>query len=408
MTTGADPSAAPLTPSVGVVALVPDDWYSSWQPRHYLLNRLATHFRVAWVSGALGWRQTVRLLARPPATRESLLVQRPPLLPKLYKPKSVAGLFDHLRAEYPHFDHRRLRRAAQTLREHGCRHIVLYVWRPQFAWALDTVPHDLSCYHIDDEYTFSSVDMPIQDAELQLLRRVDQVFVHSPALLAKKGRLNRATRVVPNGVEFDAYATPQPEPPDLRHIPRPRIGYTGVLKWTLDWRLLTDLARRHPERSFVFVGPEGHVQGVESRIAEFRSLPNVHLLGRRPVADLPAYVQHFDVGMLCYVVDDYTKYIYPLKMHEYLASGLPVIGTPIRTLADYPQVVRIAANAGQWSLALAEALDPAARSPDKVLARQAVARNFDWQRLAAGVADVIRARLGLACGTQAAATAALS
>ena len=91
-----------------------------------------------------------------------------------------------------------------------------------------------------------------------------------------------------------------------------------------------------------------------------------------------------------------------------LASGLPVIGTPIRTLADYPQVVRIAANAGQWSLALAEALDPAARSPDKVLARQAVARNFDWQRLAAGVADVIRARLGLACGTQAAATAALS
>ncbi len=124
---------------------------------------------------------------------------------------------------------------------------------------LSSLPGSLACYHMDDEYTFSEEEVPTDLVETRLIKRVDQVFVHSRGLFEKKGGLNPRTMVVPNGVDYDAYALPHPEPDDLRSVPRPRIGYTGILKTQLDWLLLLRLARRHQEWSFVFVGPRNSV-----------------------------------------------------------------------------------------------------------------------------------------------------
>jgi glycosyltransferase involved in cell wall biosynthesis len=266
---------------------------------------------------------------------------------------------------------------------------------PDFAPALDLVPHDLSCYHIDDEYTFSTTELPLQADEERLIRRVDQVFIHSAALLEKKGHLNPNTVHVPNGVEYGAYATPQPEPADIRDIPHPRIGYTGMIKLQMDFPLLIALARHHSRWSFVFVGPLHNVTGQESLVAELAGLPNVHMIGERRVADLPAYVQHFDACILCYVVNDYTKFIYPLKLHEYLASGRPVVGSPIRTLQDFKHVITLASGPDEWSRALSAALEPPAQSAESARARQEVAREFDWGKHAAVVARTFCERLGV-------------
>ena len=74
----------------------------------------------------------------------------------------------------------------------GAKHIVLYVWRDEFAAALDLVDHDVSCYHIDDEYSFDERDPPNSAAEIALLTRADQVIIHSVQLMRKKGAINRA------------------------------------------------------------------------------------------------------------------------------------------------------------------------------------------------------------------------
>jgi hypothetical protein len=67
------------------------------------------------------------------------------------------------------------------LRDRGCRTTILYIWRPWYGLALDVIPCDLSCYHIDDDYTFSSAaKRPIEQREAKLISRVDQVFIHSP------------------------------------------------------------------------------------------------------------------------------------------------------------------------------------------------------------------------------------
>jgi glycosyltransferase involved in cell wall biosynthesis len=386
-------SAPTQAPEVGIVTLAPQTWHGPWRARQYLMNRLARLFPVVWVEPAREWRQFLEW--RRPAfgaepsfaagRTESLTLYDPQWLPKLYRPPVAVELLERLR----------LARAARLLRRQGCRRIVLYLWRPEFAEALDRVPHDLSCYHIDDEYTYSAKEQPIAPDEERLIRRVGQVIIHSPALLAKKGRLNPHTLFVPNGVDYEAYATPRPEPADLRPIPHPRVGYTGIIKTQMDFSLLFDLARRHPAWSFVFVGPKGNVSGQKDLLAALERLPNVYLLGGRTVAELPAYVQHFDAGMLCYVVNDYTKYIYPLKMHEYLAAGLPVVGSPIRSVQDFAQVIALASGPDEWSRALAAALEPPARSPERVRARQEVARDHDWGRHAATIARAFCERLGV-------------
>jgi glycosyltransferase involved in cell wall biosynthesis len=390
--TASQNAAGPLVPEIGIVTLVPHEWHGPWSTQHYLMNRLARYFPIAWVDPPRDWRDSLARLARPKVADrsvhadppETLTVHDPAWLPKLYKPQAVARLFDRLR----------LAGAAQRLRRRGCDRIVLYLWRPDFAPAMDLMPYDFSCYHIDDEYTFSETEKPIETREERLIRRADQIIIHSPALLEKKGHLNPHTMFVPNGVDYAAYATPRPEPADLRDIPHPRVGYTGMIKKQMDLPLLLALAKRHPGWSFVFVGPRGNVAGQESVVGELERLPNVHFLGGRPIAELPAYVQHFDAGMLCYVVNDYTKFIYPLKMHEYLATGRPVVGSPIRTLQDFTHIIALANGVDEWSRALTAALEPSSLSPENVHARRQVARSFDWGRHAATIARAFCERLG--------------
>jgi glycosyltransferase involved in cell wall biosynthesis len=109
---------------------------------------------------------------------------------------------------------------------------------------------------------------------------------------------------------------------------------------------------------------------------------------------LPAYTQHLDVCMLCYEVNGYTKFIYPLKLHEYLASGRPVVGSPIRSLQDFAHIIRLAHTTDEWSQAIQDSLSPAACSAEQVEARRRVARQHDWGRLAALIAQTLCGRLG--------------
>jgi glycosyltransferase involved in cell wall biosynthesis len=172
------------------------------------------------------------------------------------------------------------------------------------------------------------------------------------------------------------------------------VGYIGRLKSQLDWGLLDQIARRRPDWSLVLVGPIGHMGESDALARAVLGLPNVHYLGNKSVGDIPAYTRHMDACLLCYARTDYTKYIFPLKLHEYLASGKPVVGSDIRSLHEFTQVVRIARTTDEWVDAIAEALSPAMHSAERIAERQAVARAYDWDALAERVAGIVCERLG--------------
>ena len=385
-TTAPPPFSTPQFPEVGIIGLVPDAWESPWQPRHHVLSRLAEWFHLVWAEPAHEWR-TPRHDHMPEAMPSSTLDVYTPewWLPKVYRPRWFAT----------HLDHVRIKQAYKRLKKKGCQQIVLYLWRPEQAYALDVLHYDMTCYHLDDEYSFSAVEQPISPQEYALLKRVNQVIVHSVGLFEKKGHINPNSILIPNGVDFTGFCTPVAEPPDLAPIPQPRVGHIGYLKPQINFQLLLNLAQRHHEWSFVFVGPRGHL-GKEDLllINRLSAFPNVHFLGGKPVKALPAYAQGMNVSIMPYKVNDYTKYIFPMKLHEYLATGRPVVGSPIRSLQQFQDIVALAATDEEWSQALSAALCQEAMSADIVARRRKMASQYDWSVLVACIAQRICDTLG--------------
>jgi glycosyltransferase involved in cell wall biosynthesis len=378
----------PALADVGVLALVPEPWGGMWLSRHQVLTRLSQYFHVVWHNPPRSWRKRAHRITHadptpPPATGFEIY-DHEPWLPKFYKPRALDRLTEQAR----------LVRSRRLLEKAGCRRVVAYLWRPEFVSSLDLFAHDLSCYHIADEYSFADIEHPIPDDERTLIERVDQVFVHSPALLEKKGNINPNTAYVTNGVDYEAFATPAREPADLAAIPRPRIGYVGRIKSQIDWKTLIGIARRRPDWSLVLVGPIGHIGKHAADKAELFALPNVHYLGNRSVREVPAYIQHMDACLLCYALTDYTRYIFPLKLHEYLASGRPVVGSDIRTLRDFQSTVRIAHNVDEWVADIEVALSPEEKTRERIEARRRVAREYDWNTITARIAGILCDRLG--------------
>lgn len=189
------------------------------------------------------------------------------------------------------------------------------------------------------------------DLERRIAVTADLVVVTAPALQAFAASLG-ATRVhlMPNGVDLPHFRQPTVLPLDLASIPPPRIVYAGAIAPWIDQRLMDVVTARMPEASFVWIGPGQPPD---------RRRPNEHWLGPRPFDDLPAYLQHCDAAIIpfdranhCALVDS----IHPLKLYDYLASGLPVVATPWRELQRMASPAVLAEGAADFVEALRAAL----------------------------------------------------
>ena len=171
-----------------------------------------------------------------------------------------------------------------------------------------------------------------------------------------------------------------PPPDDVARLTRPVIGYVGALHQWLDQNLIAKLAARLPDMSFAFVGPP------YSDVSLLRECGNVHLLGERPHDDVPRYIKAFDVGLVPYRLSDYTDSVYPVKLNEYLAMGIPVVATDLpeirRFNAEHGEVIAVAPDADDFAARIADALRPA--TGDVLERRIETARRNSWnERLAA-------------------------
>ncbi len=210
-------------------------------------------------------------------------------------------------------------------------------------------------YCVDDFASFSGYDREqVLRDEAELCRQADLVITTSTALQQAKQSLNPNTILVPHGVDYEhfskALSNNLPIPEDIQDIPRPILGFFGLIRDWVDLDLLASVARERPDWHFVLLG-DSMVD-----LTPYRSLPNMHFLGRKPYEDLPAYCRQFDVGLIPFKVNELTRAVNPIKLREYLAAGLPVVSTPLPEVKLYHHLVRISDTPEAFAAAIESAL----------------------------------------------------
>ena len=217
--------------------------------------------------------------------------------------------------------------------------------------------------------------------EDEFLQLADQVIVTSEGLKDTKSLHNPHTTLVKNGVDFDLFH--QAYFPDRFRRQRKVIGYTGSLDFRLDYDLLAFLAALHPEFDFHFVGRITD-PNAEKKLGQFQ---NVTFFGARQPNDLPLLMQAFDLGIIPFVKNEFTKNIYPLKINEYLAAGLPVVSTDFAPLIDFEKHILIGKDHEEIQSGVVRSLanDYQAEAERRI----EIARSNDWSVRAIQVEEVL-------------------
>ena len=206
---------------------------------------------------------------------------------------------------------------------------------------------------MDELSAFQGASLRLALLERRLLRQADLVFTGGRSLHAAKRYLHPHVHLFPSSVDaghFGQARREQDAPADQAHLPRPRIGFHGVIDERIDLGLLADLADRRPAWHFVMVGPVVKIDG-----NGLPQRPNIHWLGSKPYRDLPAHLAGWDAGFMPFAMNEATRYISPTKTPEFLAAGVPLVSTPIHDVVhDWGEdgLVEIAADAARMADAL--------------------------------------------------------
>ena len=375
------------------------DWDAAWQIHQEVMSRLArAGNRVLFVENTGVRRPALNDLPR--LARRLRHWRSPPaphdLPPNLRLLSPMIPPFPYSRLALP-IKHALLGRSLRRhLRDLGMERPSVWVFLPTpvvVRLATEVDPSLIIYYCADDFASSSPQAMPIEASEAELLQCADLVFATSSQLAERARHRNPRVYLMPAGVAFEDFErirlSDTPLPRDLQALPRPIVGYIGGVNERIDTELVVEAARRLPSFSFAFVGP------IRGGMSALKRCANVHLLGPRPHDRIPNYIKGFDVAVIPYRLTAFTHNIYPVKLNEYLAMGVPVVSTPlheVRAFADeHAGVVAIAASADEFVAALQAAVqadDAAARSR-----RVEVARGNSWTSRIARMSEIVEARL---------------
>lgn len=288
-------------------------WDFVFQRPQHLMTRFARHRRVFFVEEPLHEDRTrpeMRL-----SSRENGLVVATPLIPH-GTPAGDAIEMQRLLLQ-------------ETLESMSVREPTFWYYTPMaLSFTRGLAPRRVIYDCMDQLSAFKNAPPELTAMEEELLSLADHVFTGGHSLYEAKRDMHESVHAFPSSIDRSHFGRGREacdEPADQCGIPRPRIGFFGVVDERMDIELLGRMAEIEPEWHFVVIGPV-----VKIDPASLPQNENIHYLGMKSYAELPSYLSHWDAAMLPFAMNESTRFISPTKTPEYLAAGKPVVSTPIR------------------------------------------------------------------------------
>lgn len=348
-------------------------WSLVRQRAHHLMSRLAGWYDVKFIEAPVFTEGSAHLAVRHVAPGVTVLVPHTPLRDPGFSERQRPYLKALL--------------SGSVAREHGLRGGLCWLNSPA-AWALaETLDPALVVYDC----------MGPQDPmdEATLLRRADLVFTAGPTLYEAQRHRHPHVHCLPNAVEAAHFAPARLDADDLQAdlaaalqgaLPRPRLGFFGVIDARIDLALLAGVADARPAWQIVMAGP---VAGIDPDTLPQR--PNIHWLGQQPYARLPHLLAGWDLALMPFVLNESTAALSPTMALEYLAGEKPVVSTPLPDVArQHGHVLRLASGVLDFVAACEDTLAETPRQRSRrVMEMLSTVSTLSWDRTAAAVRELI-------------------
>lgn len=272
-----------------------------------------------------------------------------------------------------------VRRVRKAAREWGFTNPLLLTTQPLAADYIGRLDERLAVYYCVDDFTlWPGMNQPelVRAMEETLVSQSDLVVAVSDSLRGSRSNGKSATRLLTHGVDIEHFrkaALPQPRPKALQGIRGPVIGFYGLIDSHFNRTLTAAILDARPDWQVVCIG----VKRID--LGELEARANFHWLPPVPYADLPSYAACFDVAFIPYFVNAHTQTANPLKLREYIATGKPVVTTPMAEVFRFESVISIADGAPAFIPAIEKAL---AEPPDQAARAKALAGE-SWKDKAA-------------------------
>jgi UDP-galactopyranose mutase len=280
--------------------------------------------------------------------------------------------------------------------------LIAWYYTPMMLTFSRHVTPDLTVYDAMDELSkFKFAPEHLLGYEQELIDRADILFTGGSSLYEAKKDRHENVHCFPSSVDrchFAKARARQFDPADQEDLPKPRLGFYGVIDERFDTELLAKAAEMRPDWSFVMVGPV-----VKISEEDLPKRPNIHYLGSKTYDQLPNYLSGWDVALMPFAMNESTQFISPTKTPEYLAGGKPVVSTPIKDVVrhyGHIQGVLIADNPEDFVAQCEKALE-LSRNPESGWLAEAdlLLSATSWDTTQARMAGLVHDLLGTRTGS---------
>lgn len=358
-------------------------WDFVYQRPQHLMSRLKRNRRIIFFEEPFYTKEPAAFLGRE-APLENVLVLKP------HTPLKIPGFHDE---QLPY-----LKPLLQKLlRDEAIPAAIAWFYTPMALPLIqDSNPAAIVYDCMDELSAFLNAPRQLLQRETALLKAADVVFTGGPSLYrAKRDRHANlhcfassvdAAHFAPSAQRVGERAARLCESALQADLPRPRLGFFGVIDERIDLELIAAMAKAHPEWQIVMVGPVTKI--------DHASLPrnsNIHYFGQQNYVDLPGFIDGWDACLLPFALNQATRFISPTKTLEYMAAEKPIVGTPIADVAGpYAGIVYLGATHGEFIAACEQALISATdERATRVESMRAVLAKTSWDATADAMAELL-------------------